>query len=247
MLLLVSDMHLQENRPILTRAFLHFLKTDAPKAKALYLLGDIFNLWVGDDAMTDFHREVAAALKSLAESGTAVFIMHGNRDFALGQDFCKQAGCTLLKDPCVITPFSQPILLMHGDLLCTQDVGYQRMRRLLRNPFINFILRNLSLKIRQKMAGQARKISKSSATKKTSSIVDVTQQEVVRLMEKHQSTCLIHGHTHRPAVHDLEIELNSKKLPAKRYVLGDWSDQEGWKITLTKDDIQLSSFSFNDF
>ena len=94
------------------------------------------------------------------------------------------------------------------------------------------------------MAGQARKISKSSATKKTSSIVDVTQQEVVRLMEKHQTTCLIHGHTHRPAVHDLEIELNNKQLPAKRYVLGDWSDQEGWKITLTEDDIQLSSFNF---
>ncbi len=136
---------------------------------------------------------------------------------------------------------------MHGDLLCTQDVGYQRMRRLLRNPLINFILRNLSLKIRQKMAGQARKISKSSATKKASYIVDVTQQEVVRLMEKYQSTCLIHGHTHRPAVHDLEVELNNKIMPAKRYVLGDWSDQEGWKITLTKDDIQLSSFSFNDF
>lgn len=247
MLLFISDMHLQENRPALTRAFLHFLKTDAPQAKALYLLGDIFNLWVGDDAMTDFHRTIAAALKQLAENGTEVFIMHGNRDFAIGQDFCKQAGCTLLKDPSVITPFDKPILLMHGDLLCTQDVGYQRMRRLLRNPFINFILRNLSLKTRQKMADKARKVSKSSTVKKASGIVDVTQQEVIRLMEKYQTTCLIHGHTHRPAVHDLQVEIEGKQLPAKRYVLGDWSDQQGWKITLEKDDIQLSEFGFSDF
>src|SRR5690554_5388042 len=136
MLLLVSDMHLQENRPALTRAFLRFLKTDAPKAKALYLLGDIFNFWIGDDAMTDFHRGVAQALKELAESGTDVFIMHGNRDFALGESFCKQAGCTLLKDPSIIAPFGQSILLMHGDLLCTQDISYQRMRRVLHNPLI---------------------------------------------------------------------------------------------------------------
>jgi len=246
MLLLVSDMHLQENRPALTRAFLHFLKTEATQAKALYLLGDIFNLWVGDDAMTDFHRGVAQALKELAESGTDVFIMHGNRDFALGESFCKQAGCTLLKDPSIIAPFGQSILLMHGDLLCTQDISYQRMRRVLHNPLIKYLLLHLPLRLRLKIANKARQVSKSSTSKKASYIVDVTQQEVVRLMEKHQTTCLIHGHTHRPAVHDLEIELNNKKLPAKRYVLGDWSDQEGWKITLTEEDIQLSSFNFNN-
>lgn len=246
MLLFISDMHLEEDRPVLTRAFLHFLKTEAPQAKALYLLGDIFNLWVGDDAMTDFHREVARAIKQVADRGTQVFIMHGNRDFALGKDFCKQAGCTLLNDPSVITPFGKPLLLMHGDLLCTQDVGYQRMRRLLRNPVINFILHRLPLKIRQKMADKAREVSQSAATKKANNIVDVTQQEVVRIMEKHQTTCLIHGHTHRPAVHTLEVEIKGKKLPAKRYVLGDWSDQEGWKITLEKDAIQLSEFSFSE-
>ncbi len=247
MLLFISDMHLQENRPALTRAFLHFLKTDAPQAKALYLLGDIFNLWVGDDAMTDFHRTIAAALKQLAENGTEVFIMHGNRDFAIGQDFCKQAGCTLLKDPSVITPFGQPILLMHGDLLCTQDISYQRMRRVLRNPVIKYLLLNLPLKLRLKIANKARQISQSATRKKAMTIVDVTQQEVVHIMEKYQTTCLILGHTHRPAVHDLEVNINNKKLAAKRYVLGDWSDQQGWKITLEKDDIQLSEFGFSDF
>lgn len=247
MLLFISDMHLQENRPVLTRAFLHFLNTTAPQAKALYLLGDVFNVWVGDDAMTGFHREIANALKQLAENGTEVFVMHGNRDFALGKSFCEQAGCTLLKDPSVITPFGKPILLMHGDLLCTKDVGYQRMRRLLRNPVIYFILFHLPLKLRLKIADKARKISQSATRKKAMTIVDVTQQEVVRMMEKYQTTCLIHGHTHRPAVHDLQVEIEGKQLPAKRYVLGDWSDQQGWKITLEKDDIQLSEFSFNDF
>ncbi|HKM14804.1 MAG TPA: UDP-2,3-diacylglucosamine diphosphatase [Marinospirillum sp.] len=247
MLLFASDMHLQENRPELTRAFLRFLKTTAPQSKALYLLGDIFNVWVGDDAMTDFHRDIAKALKELTTSGTDVFIMHGNRDFTLGNNFCEQSGCTLLKDPSVITPFGKPILLMHGDLLCTQDVSYQRMRRVLHNPFIKYLLLRLPLKLRLKIANRARKISKSSTRKKATSIVDVTQQEVLRIMEKHQTTCLIHGHTHRPAVHDLQVEIQGKPLPAKRYVLGDWSDQEGWKITLTEEDIQLSSFNFNNF
>jgi len=245
MLLLISDMHLQENRPELTRAFLRFVKTEASQAKALYLLGDIFNLWVGDDAMTAFHKEIAAALKALSEQGTKVFIMHGNRDFALGQSFCKQAGCTLLQDPSIITPFGKPILLMHGDLLCTQDISYQRMRRVLHHPIIKYLLLHLPLKIRLKIANKTRQISKSSTRKKAKTIVDVTQKEVIRRMEAHQTTCLIHGHTHRPAVHHLEIELQGKKLAAKRYVLGDWSNQQGWKITLTKDDIQLSSFNFN--
>jgi len=246
MLLFISDMHLQENRPELTRAFLRFLKTTAPQAKALYLLGDIFNVWVGDDAMTDFHRDIAKALKQLAKNGTDIFIMHGNRDFALGESFCQQAGCKLLKDLSVITPFGQPILLMHGDLLCTQDISYQRLRRLLRNPIIYFILLHLPLKLRLKIANKARQVSKSSTSKKATNIVDVTQQEVIRVMEKYQTTCLIHGHTHRPAVHDLQVEIEGKQLPAKRYVLGDWSDQQGWKITLKKDDIQLSEFSFSD-
>lgn len=247
MLLFISDMHLQEDRPALTRAFLQFLKTDAVQAQAVYLLGDIFNYWVGDDAMTDFHRDIAAALKQLAKNGTDVFIMQGNRDFALGESFCQQAFCTLLKDPSVITPFGQPILLMHGDLLCTQDVGYQRMRRVLHNPIIKYLLLNLPLKLRLKIADKARQISQSATSKKATNIVDVTQQEVIRLMEKHQTTCLIHGHTHRPAVHDLQVEIKDKQLPAKRYVLGDWSDQQGWKITLEKDDIQLSEFSFSGF
>ncbi|GLR64538.1 UDP-2,3-diacylglucosamine diphosphatase [Marinospirillum insulare] len=247
MLLFISDMHLQEDRPVLTRAFLQFLKTDAVQAQKIYLLGDIFNYWVGDDAMTVFHKKIAGALKQLAEQGTQVFIMQGNRDFALGESFCKQASCTLLKDPSVITPFGQPILLMHGDLLCTQDVGYQRMRRVLHNPIIKYLLLNLPLKLRLKIADKARQISQSATRKKASYIVDVTQQEVVRRMEKHQTTCLIHGHTHRPAVHNLQVEIKGKKLPAKRYVLGDWSDQQGWKITLEKDDIQLSEFSFSGF
>ena len=247
MLLFISDMHLQEERPEITRAFLQLLKTQAPKAQALYLLGDVFNYWVGDDAMTDYHRLIANALKELAQTGTQVFLMHGNRDFALGNDFCHQAGCTLIPDPYVICPFGEPILLMHGDSLCTQDKGYQVLRYLLRHSVINYCLHRLPLSWRLKIGSKARQASQNRKQPVNPYIIDVTETAVIKHLEQHQSCCLIHGHTHRPAVHDLHVKIEGKQLPAKRYVLGDWSDQQGWKITLEKDDIQLSEFSFSDF
>lgn len=244
MQLFISDLHLQENRPALTRAFLHFLAQEAPRAEVLYLLGDVFDIWIGDDAMTPFHREMAAALKQLSETGTRIYLMHGNRDFLIRKHFCQLAGCELLPDPCIIKPYGEPILLMHGDLLCTRDEQYQKMRRVLRNPIINFILRNLPLRQRQKLAAKTQKISKSLSSKKDAGIVDVTEDEVIHQMQQHQVTTLIHGHTHRPAVHDLNIQLQGQTTPARRYVLGDWSDQQGWKIELDEQGIQLIPFDF---
>lgn len=244
--LFISDLHLEENRPALTRAFLHFLEHQAPAAETLYLLGDIFDLWVGDDAMTPFHHAMAAALKRLADQGTRVMLMHGNRDFMLGQDFCKAAGATLLPDPTVINPYGQPILLMHGDLLCTQDVHYQRMRRILRNPLINWLLRNLPLQFRLKLAGKIRQTSRSLTRKKDTTIVDVTQDEVIRTMQAHQVDTLIHGHTHRPAIHPFTLTDGQGEKPAIRYVLGDWSDQQGWKLTLTASGAELACFDTDD-
>lgn len=240
--LFISDLHLEENRPALTRAFLHFLEQQAPAAETLYLLGDIFDVWVGDDAMTPFHHDMAAALKHLADQGTQVVLMHGNRDFMLGRAFCQAAGASLLPDPSVITPYGKPILLMHGDLLCTQDVHYQRMRRILRNPVINFLLRNLPLKLRLKLAAKMRQASRSMTRKKDAAIVDVTQTEVVRIMQAHQVDTLIHGHTHRPAIHHFYLPDGQGEKPATRYVLGDWSDQQGWKLTLTAKGAELTRF-----
>lgn len=244
MQLFISDLHLQENRPELTRAFLHFLAEDACRAKALYLLGDVFDLWIGDDAMTPFHQEMAAALKQLSETGTRIYLMHGNRDFLIRKTFCKLAGCELLPDPCVIRPYGEPILLMHGDLLCTKDKHYQKMRWVLRNPIISFILRNLPLRQRQKLAAKTQQISKSLSSKKEASIVDVTEDEVIRCMQQHQVTTLIHGHTHRPAVHDLTLQIQQQTLPGKRYVLGDWTDTSAWKLELDKTGLRLIPFSY---
>jgi len=160
-ILLISDLHLEEERPDITRAFLHFLATRATQAEALYILGDFFEVWIGDDAMTPFQESIAGALRALSERGVRIYLMHGNRDFMLGQTFCHKAGCKLLADPSVVQLCGEPVLLMHGDSLCTRDEGYMRLRRLLRNPLSMFVLRNLPLATRRKLARKLRNESRT--------------------------------------------------------------------------------------
>jgi len=243
MLLFISDLHLQENRPQLTKGFLDFLQQHAHQAEALYILGDFFDVWIGDDAMTPFHHRIAEALHLCAEQGTKIHLMHGNRDFALGQRFCDLAGCSLLPDPTVITLFGEPLLLMHGDLLCTDDVDYQKMRRLLRNPIIQWILLNTPVKFRQKIARKARQTSQTQTRLKAEHIIDANSQAVIDWMQKHQVNTMIHGHTHRPATHSVPLLSGGKVTYGKRYVLGDWSDQEGWKLEMTSGQLELKRFS----
>ena len=227
MILLISDLHLEEQRPDISRAFLRFLETRAPQAEALYILGDFFEVWVGDDGMTPYQRSIASALRTLSESGTRIYLMHGNRDFMIGQAFCKEAGCTLLSDPHVAMLGGERVLLMHGDSLCTRDEGYMRLRRWLRNPLSLFILHHLSLAKRQKLAQKLRSTSKAETRMKASDIVDVTPDEVIRMMHKHKVRTLIHGHTHRPAIHSLQLD----GQVAQRIVLGDW-DRQGWALQI---------------
>ncbi len=236
MLLFISDLHLQEERPRLNRGFFLFLKEQAPRAEALYILGDFFDVWIGDDAMTPFHHQVAAALKELATSGTQVYLMHGNRDFALGKVFCEAAGATLLSDPCVIQPYDEPLLLMHGDLLCTDDIAYQRLRRFFRNPVVNFILRNTPLGFRQQLASKTRQSSQEATRNKDQQITDANPEAIERFMQHYTAPALIHGHTHRPGIHQQAL--------GKRYVLGDWSDAQGWKLEVTANSKKLLSFDF---
>lgn len=240
MILLISDLHLEAQRPDITRAFVHFLQTRARHADALYILGDFFEVWVGDDAMDPFQHEIAHALRQLADSGTHIYLMHGNRDFMLGQGFCQLAGCTLLSDPCRVTFNNEPVLLMHGDSLCTRDVGYMRLRRLLRNPLSLWLLHHLSLGKRQQLARKLRKESQQQTRQKAASIVDVTPSEVPRLMARHGVRTLIHGHTHRPASHPLEVNGQS----AQRIVLGDW-DQQGWALQVDENGYQQSAFTLD--
>jgi len=237
-ILLISDLHLEQERPDISRAFLHFLDTRARQAEALYILGDFFEVWIGDDAMTPFQRGIALALRRLSDSGTRIYLMHGNRDFLLGKAFCREAGCTLLGDPHVVSFNGESALLMHGDSLCTLDIGYQKMRRLLRNPLSLFILRNLPLNTRHKLARKLRSESRSQTRMKASDIVDVTPEEVQRVMAQYGVKTLIHGHTHRPAVHDLEVN----GQPGRRIVLGDW-DKQGWALQVDESGFNQAPFT----
>jgi len=235
--LFISDLHLEAERPDITRAFLHFLATRARAAEALYILGDFFEAWIGDDGMDEFQHSIARALRELSDSGTRIYLMHGNRDFLIGQAFCREAGCTLLRDPSLVDLGGEKVLLMHGDSLCTLDAGYMKLRRWLRNPLTLFILRHLPLATRHKLARKLRKESRAQTRMKASEIVDVTPAEVERIMRDKGVRILIHGHTHRPAVHELEID----GRPARRIVLGDW-DSQGWALEADEQGMQQAPF-----
>ena len=239
MILLISDLHLQEERPDITRAFLDLIAGRARDAQALYILGDFFEVWIGDDAMSPFQRSICQALRELSDSGTPIFLMHGNRDFMIGRAFCKAAGCTLLPDPSVVELNGEPVLLMHGDSLCTRDEGYIRMRRYLRHPLTLFVLRHLPKSTRRKLARKLRNESQNQTRMKANDIVDVTPEEVPRVMEHFGVRTLIHGHTHRPAIHKLQIGHQA----ARRIVLGDW-DKQGWAVQVDEQGFQLGAFEF---
>ncbi|MDE3735115.1 UDP-2,3-diacylglucosamine diphosphatase [Metapseudomonas resinovorans] len=238
MILLISDLHLEEERPDITRAFLSFLQTRAPRAEALYILGDFFEAWIGDDAMTPFQHSIAQALRTLADGGTRIFLMHGNRDFMIGNGFCREAGCTLLPDPSLVQMNGEPVLLMHGDSLCTQDEAYMRLRRWLRNPATLFILRHLPLATRHKLARKLRKESRMQTRQKAAEITDVTPGEIPRILRQYGVRTLIHGHTHRPGIHELDLDGQS----ARRIVLGDW-DRQGWALQVDEQGFLQTPFN----
>ena len=238
MILLISDLHLQEERPDITRAFLDLLATRARDARALYILGDFFEAWIGDDGMTPFQTSICQALRTLSDSGTQVFLMHGNRDFLIGKAFCKAAGATLLPDPSVVEMGGEPVLLMHGDSLCTRDEAYMKLRRTLRNPLSLWILRHLPLSTRRKLARKLRSESTSQTRMKANDIIDVTPEEVPRIMHERGVRTLVHGHTHRPAIHKLTLDDGSA---ARRIVLG---DRQGWALQVDEHGFQLAPFEF---
>lgn len=236
MILLISDLHLHEERPDITGAFLAFLEQHAKQAQALYILGDFFEVWIGDDAITPFQHSIAQALNAVAAGGTQIYLMHGNRDFLIGQDFCKLADCELLTDPSLVQLAGEQVLLMHGDSLCTSDRSYIRLRRVLRNPLVLFILRNLPLRTRQRLAGDLRQKSTTSTRMKAMDITDVNPDAVSKVMTHHKVRTLIHGHTHRPAIHNLGNE-------KQRIVLGDWETQ-GWFIQASTHTLELKPLPF---
>ena len=235
--LFISDLHLTPERPDIARAFSDFMKHRAPAADALYILGDFFEYWVGDDAMEPFHQEIATLLKRYTDSGKTLYLMPGNRDFAIGRQFLKQTGAQWLKDPTLIDLNGEQVLLMHGDLLCTRDTEYLKYRKRIRNPLVLWLLRRTPLSYRRKLAARIRINSQKAKTGKTMAIMDVTPEEAVRVMDKFGVNTLIHGHTHRPAVHEMQLASGM----GKRYVLGDW-DHSGWELIADDKQLTLNEF-----
>lgn len=232
--LFISDLHLHESRPLITRAFFHFLHTQAAQADSLYILGDFFDAWIGDDDDSALPQEVAHELFSLKQKGIAIYFQHGNRDFLLGDAYAQKAGMELLPESCVIDLYGTPTLLLHGDTLCTADKDYQQFRTMVRSQQWQQHILAQPLAARRALAAQLREKSQSMNSMKAGDIMDVTPAEVVAQIEHAQVTRLIHGHTHRPAHHQLVI--NGK--PAERIVLGDWHSH-GWSIRVDKKSCEL--------
>jgi UDP-2,3-diacylglucosamine hydrolase len=223
--LFISDLHLDPSRPAVTRAFFDLLRNQASQADALYILGDFFEAWVGDDDDAPMINEVSVALKTLTDSGTACYLMHGNRDFLIGEAFCQRSGCQLINDPSVVELYGKPVLLMHGDSLCTRDEQYMAFRAQARSPEWQQQILSLPLEQRRALAQQLRESSAEANSNKAEDIMDVTPAEVENAMQQAGVALMIHGHTHRPAVHALQLG----EQAATRVVLGDWH-HSGWLL-----------------
>ena len=219
--LFISDLHLDDRRPETTKLLLKFLQQEAVHADALYILGDLFEYWLGDDVPSHCSLDVADALQQLSQDGVPCYFMHGNRDFLLQEDYAKRAGLELLPEEHVAELYGEPVLLMHGDSLCTDDVAYQQFRTVVRDPAWQRDFLAKSPEERLQTALQARDASAAHKGAVDMTIMDVNPGEVVAAFERHGVSRMIHGHTHRPAVHDLEVD----GLPAQRIVLGDWYTQ----------------------
>lgn len=235
----IADLHLAQNRPDITACFLSFLKNNAPKAQALYILGDLFEYWIGDDDDSDFILEISQAIKALSQLGSQVYFIHGNRDFLLGNRFAKLSSMQILPEVTLIDLYGKPVVIMHGDTLCTRDIDYQAFRKKSRSWWWQAMIKSLPLFVRRKIANNYRDQSATATAMKSQDIMDVTPSEVVRCLEQHQSQLLIHGHTHRPAIHD--IKANGEK--AQRIVLGDWYEQGAW-LKVTPHSMELMATPF---
>jgi len=214
----ISDLHLSVLRPKTTRLFLSFLEGRAQGSESLYILGDLFDAYIGDDDNSSPNREVKAGLRKLADSGTSVFFQHGNRDFLLGEGFCQETGASLMAEYTVIDLYGEPVLLTHGDLLCTDDILYQQARNRIRSDGWKSNALSKPLFVRQWYARWYRFKSGLDKRKKTQEIMDANPQTVLAAMRNHGVSTLIHGHTHRPAVHELDLD----GKPARRIVLAEW-------------------------
>lgn len=242
----ISDLHLSAERKDITDCLMTFLREDAPKADALYVLGDLFEVWIGDDDVNPFTKLIAQAFHNLSLT-TPVYFIHGNRDFALKDKYATLSGMTLLPEQTVIDLYNTPTLLLHGDELCTRDVEYMRFRKKSRSWWWQTLMLSLPLTWRQKIANKGRNVSAQNKQQLAMDIMDVTPKEVIATFERHQVCRMIHGHTHRPDIHIHPIKLkhttSGKKTDATRIVLGDWYTQ-GSVLKVDAQGFELQKRSF---
>lgn len=231
--LFISDLHLDEKQPHLTHLFMRFLEAHTQGADALYILGDLFEVWVGDDENTSLQAKAKITLKKLSPK-LPIYFIHGNRDFLLGKHYAEQSGMQLLPEATTIDLYGKPALIMHGDTLCTRDVRYQKFRKKVRRRLYQKLFLQLPLKTRKQIAAKIRAKSKMNTQQTELSIMDVTESEVCKQMSAARSELLIHGHTHRPAIHQHET--------GQRIVLPAWHQIGGGLVY--HDDHQFSLEEF---
>ncbi len=236
--LLISDLHLSAQRPATVSLFLRFLEQVGSGAGRLFILGDLFDVWLGDDDRSPPIPHIQDAMARLAQQGTALYLMHGNRDFLIGDEFCRQAGCELIPDPTVIDLAGTPSLITHGDQLCSDDLTYQQARSQLRSPaFISEFL-SQPLAERSARAAEYRRQSGETTALLPEEIMDVNQKAVTGLMREHNVRLLIHGHTHRPASHEFTLE----GAPARRIVLAEWHETHGAYLRVSDQGMESCPF-----
>jgi UDP-2,3-diacylglucosamine hydrolase len=238
--LLISDLHLDPARPAHLSALEALLENHAGKADRLYVLGDLFEAWIGDDDDSPFNRQAIDAFRRFSDAGSELFFMHGNRDFLLGDKFADDCGGVLLDEGTVADLYGTRALLMHGDNLCTEDHAYQQFRAMARDPQWQQGMLAKPLEERRALAQGMRMQSQGNNANKPENIMDVTPAEVVRVMEEAGVRHLIHGHTHRPAVHDVDL----KDGTGTRWVLGEWGAL-GWWIVADGDGLRLENWEIS--
>jgi len=230
-ILFISDLHLSPDTPAILQQFQRFLASETVRnADALYILGDLFDAWIGDDDPSPFAAQVRNLLKQAGQH-TRLFFQHGNRDFLLGEDFARAASMELLPEEHVLQIAGKPVLLLHGDQLCTDDRDYQQARKLFRSPAFQAQAMAMSIPERIQKAAEIRQMSGEAKAVKSSDIMDVNQQSVEAMMKKHGAQQLIHGHTHRPDTHHFQLD----DQPAERIVLADWAADAAHALAIDTD------------
>ena len=241
-ILFISDLHLEKSRPDIIRTLLQFLAINSGKCAALYILGDLFEDWIGDDEQSPLIDEITSALRGFHVAGSSIYLMHGNRDFLIGDNFARRCGAELIEDPCILKTEAGHIVLLHGDTLCTDDFEYMQFRAQVRQQVWQQEFLAKPLNDRRTFAQEARQASQKAAATKNNSIMDVNKQAVLNLLNQLRENVVLHGHTHRPAVHELAFSspINGQ-IKGQRIVLGDWNNK-AWYAEAQDKEISLHSF-----